>query len=102
MVFPPSAVTLHLFRTFEVIPVRRLLEPNLLAPALTRLLAFRLGTMALPMFGSRIGVIQLPTMQAVTTSVFFHDPLALREENPSAKENPHAKQMGPKKSGRRD
>jgi len=34
--------------------------------------------------------------------VFFHDPHALREENPSAKENPPAKQMGSKKSGRRD
>jgi hypothetical protein len=102
MSFPPNTVALHLFLTLEVVLVRRFLKPAVLPPALTRLLTFRLGTMALPISGSGIGIIHLATMQAFTTGIFSHGPHALREEIPSAKENPPAKQMGPKKSGRRD
>jgi hypothetical protein len=101
MSVPPNAVTFHLFRAFKVVPVRRLLPPPLLASAFTHLLTFGSRTMALPISGSGIRMIELTTMQALTTSLFFHHPHALREENPRVKENPPAKQMGQKREKKR-
>jgi hypothetical protein len=85
MILPPATNPIHLFGALEVVPVCRFLKPAVLPPALTRLLTFRLGTMALPITGSGIGMIHLPTMQAFTTVIFSHGPLALREENPRKK-----------------
>lgn len=85
MDLPPATNPIHLFGALEVVPVCRFLKPAVLPPALTRLLTFRLGTMALTIPGSRVGMIHLPTMQAFTTVIFSHGPHALREENPREK-----------------
>jgi hypothetical protein len=98
MFLSPGTVTLHLFRAFEIVPVGQFFKPAFLACALTRPLTFRIGTKALPVACSGIRGIQLTTMQAFTTSSFFHNPQNLREEKTRSKENPPEKKRGPKKT----
>jgi hypothetical protein len=94
MVLSPDTVTLHLICAFEVVAIGLFFKPSQLADVLTRPLTFRIGTKALPFASSRIREIQLTTVQAFTTSSFFHNPQNLRKGKTRSKENTPSKHKG--------
>jgi hypothetical protein len=85
MLFPPSANPIRIFITFEVVSIRRFIQPALLTTPFTFLLTIRSGAIVLAGSVAGVRMIHLATMQALTTIIFSHSPHALREENPREK-----------------